>query len=343
MNQSWGGPEDAEAAPVGYRPDLHWVNVLTVDEREEHLYAGVKNAHGAQLWRFDGRKWEFIGGEGRNGDWRSDTCDHVYALAWHQGRLYAGMQDFQTHDDRDVPEAGNAEIYRFDAKRWELIAGRGINASWNEADAARWVYQLLSLDDVLYAAVARRGVRGLHWVGEVWRFADERWQRLAGEGIRDSRNDECSNIVASLIGYQGKLVVGYNASEALRENSFGNVWAWNPDEEVWRELRLPVECGDPSLVKRQTMFNTSLVYNGHLVMGGGGTSGDLALWLLDISENTWKCFAHPQMRRFAGPDGMETWNTCRYGYSMAEYQGDLITGFKGINGTAHFWRCRPER
>ena len=73
-----------------------------------------------------------------------------------------------------------------------------------------------------------------------------------------------------LIEYQGNLVIGFNTPDvALRRGAFGNVWAWNPRTERWLALCQPVEDADDALVKSQTMFNTSLVDRGHLVLGGG--------------------------------------------------------------------------
>ena len=338
---SWDAPRD-DAAAVGYRPELRWVNVLAVDPAGESLYAGVKSARGAQLWRFDSRRWELVGGEGDNGDWYSDAYDHVYALAWHQDRLYAGMQGFLSAGDSYQPEQGNAEIFRFDAGRWELVAGEGENGSWKSNSAAMWVYQLLSVGDILYAAIGRRSARSDGWIGEVWRFADERWERIGGEGERGSWNPDCVNLVTSLVEYQGKLIIGFNTPDVtLRQGAFGNIWAWDPGVERWLALCQSVEDTDDELVKSQTMFNTSLVDRGHLVLGGGAphTLGTLGLWSLDVAANRWRCFAGPGMRRFASPEDAALWNEGRYAYSMAHFRGDLVLGVKGYEGTGHFWRC----
>ena len=339
---SWDAPGDA-AAGVGYRPELRWVNVLAVDPAGESLHAGVKNARGAQLWRFGGCRWELAGGEGDSGDWRADAYDHVYALAWHQDRLYAGMQGFLSTDDDYQPEQGNAEVFRSDGSRWERVAGEGENGSWTEEDAAMWVYQLLSVGNILYAAGGRLGASGKRWIGEVWRFAGERWERIGGEGERGSWDPDCVNLVTSLLEYQGKLVIGFNTPEAaLRQGAFGNVWAWDPRAERWLELCQPVKDADDELVKSQTMFNSSLVDRGHLVLGGGAphTLGALGLWSLDVAANCWRCFARPGMRASAAADDAVLWNEGHYAYSMAHFRGDLVLGVKGYEGTGHFWRCR---
>jgi len=342
VNGSWDSPSDAGAG-AGYRPDARWVNALSADPEDKNLYAGVKGSRGAQLWRFDGCRWELAGGEGHNGDWSSHAYDHVYALNWHEGRLYAGMQGFLCDGDGYQPEQGNAEIFRFDGARWERVAGEGVNGSWDRDSAAMWVYELCQIEGILYAAIGRQGPRSRRWIGEVWQFADERWERVGGEGVRGSWDPEGVNLVTSLLAYQGKLVIGFNTpGVTLRKGAFGNVWVWDPSAECWHELDQPVVDADEELVSSQTMFNTSLVDRGHLAMGGGAphTLGRLGLWTLDLPGNTWRCFARPGTRGFASPDDAGLWNDARYAYSMAHFRGDLILGVKGYEGTGHFWRCR---
>ena len=338
---SWDAPGEVVGA-AGHRPELRWVNVLAADPADEVLHAGVKSARGAQLWRFDGEGWELVGGEGDDGDWHSESYDHVYALAWHDDRLYAGMQGFLSVGDHYQPEQGNAEIFRLDGGRWERVAGQGENGSWQEDSAAMWVYQLLSVGDILYAAIGRRGEGARYWIGEVWRFVDERWERIGGEGENGSWDPGCVNLVTSLIEYQAKVVIGFNTPAVpLHQGAFGNVWAWDPGAGRWLELCQPVEDADSELVQSQTMFNTSLVDRGHLVLGGGAphTLGMLGLWSLDVAANRWRCFARPGMR-FASPDDAAFWDEGRYAYSMAHFRGDLILGVKGYEGTGHFWRRR---
>jgi hypothetical protein len=314
-----------------------------VDPADACLHAGVKSGRGAELWRFDGSDWELVGGAGDNGDWRADAYDHVYAVAWHQEELYAGMQGFLSTGHAYDPEQGNAEIFRFDGSRWEQVAGQGARRSWDHDSAAMWVYQLLPVGDILYAAIGRRGKDDQRWIGEVWQFRDERWERIGGEGENGSWNPDCVNLVTSLIDFQGKLVIGFNTPDVpLRQGAFGNVWAWDPRTARWHELCQPVEGADRELVTRQTMFNTSIVDRGHLILGGGAPHalGALGLWVLDADQDCWHCCAQPGMRGFASERDAAVWNEGRYAYSMTHFHGDLVLGVKGYEGTGHFWRCR---
>ena len=75
----------------------------------------------------------------------------------------------QTTLDGYDPSLGNGEIYCLKDGKWSCTAGRGRSGSWNEDHCVTWVYALCSLGDDLYAAIVRHGVRGLRWIGEVWR------------------------------------------------------------------------------------------------------------------------------------------------------------------------------
>ena len=108
---------------------------------------------------------------------------------------------------------------------------------------------------------------------------DHEWALIGGEGRLGSWTREDG---------QGKLVIGLNTPDvALRPNAFSNVWAWDHRAGRWLELCQPVEDAGDELVKSQTMFNTSLVDRGHLVLGGGAPRclGKLGLWALDVAAN----------------------------------------------------------
>ena len=359
INRSWPAFTGAPGEGAGPNPGYVWVNSFLSDAAETCLYAGIKNNKGAELWRFDGSAWELAGGRGEIGDWQAPDYDHVYTLAWHEGVLHAGMHGHSSSfgagkfaDDqgasksgssaRYMPEFGNGEIYRFDGGRWERISGQGINGSWDEDHSTNVVYKLLSLKDDLYAAIGRFAVNHMRWTGEVWRMSNGRWERLGGEGIRNSWNLNSTNLVTSLLDYQGKLIVGYNCQACPdQQETFGNVWAWDPESESWHMLSQPAECEDPSQIPNQKSFNISDTFNGHLVFGSGraNITGKLAIWLLDIENDRWVCLGHPNQANYLNPVHAEIWKRNEYAYSMAVFNDDLIVGFKGPDGTGDVWRC----
>ena len=117
---------------------------------------------------------------------------------------------------------------------------------------------------------------------------------------------------------------------------FGNVWAWDPGNEQWHNLALPVSCPDETILPDQSSFNASVIWDGHLVISGGGADpvGRVGYWVLSVAK--WLCLGYPSG---AHPDaGAQAKDA--YGYSMTIFEDDLIVGCKGNVGTAHLWRFR---
>lgn len=338
---------------VGLRPGLKWVNCLLSDEEQRYIYAGAKvGGAGAELWRFQGERWEQVGGLGGEGDWASADQDNVYALAWHDGGLMVGMQSHFTNyglpqnaPEREHslsgydPSLANGEIYQLKDGVWTRVAGRGQLGSWDEDHEVTWVYTLCSLGRDLYAAIVRHGVKGLRWVGEVWRLRSGRWEQIGGEGVGGSWQLDESNIVTSLIAYQGKLVIGYNCQDAVNDpDRFGNVWVWNPETETWYDLSLPASCPDESILPDQSSFNASAIWDGHLVIAGGCADpiGRAGFWVLSPADGCWECLRYPS----GSHPEVDAQTQDAYGYSMTIFEDDLMVGCKGPSGTAHLWRCR---
>jgi hypothetical protein len=207
-----------------------------------------------------------------------------------------------------------------------------------------WVYTLCSIGGDLYAAIGRHAVRNLRWIGEVWRFRSGRWEQIGGEGVRNSWQLNHTNLVTSLIDYQGKLVVGYNCQDIPNDpERFGNVWAWDPGDEQWHHLGFPASCPDTAIISAQSSFNASAVWDEHLVVVGGSAdpTGCATVWALSIVENKWVCLGYPSMPRPA--NNADVWSQDAYGYSMMIFEDDLLVGCKGAEGTAHLWRCHRKQ
>lgn len=345
---SWPSQRNAPRQPNGgSRPP--WVNVLLADPEHRYLYAGVKQILGdkhAQLWRFDGSKWELIGGSGEPGDWNGPDFSHVYTLEWHQGKLYAGLQGHlppgnNVSDSRKkegTPDAqyNKGEIYSFDGRRWECVANRESFPSFTH-----WIYKLVSFNGHLYASIVRHGL-GTRFTGEVWRLKNNRWELVGGDGVNGSWRIETTHIVTSMLVYEGKLFVGYNCQECVpMDDRFGNVWSW--DGERWEQLLLPVECQPPSLASEQGSFNDLLVFQGRLIVGGGHgiNEGKLAVWELADDHLHWRCLGAPAGERFTQSVDAELWRKEHYVYSLTTFGDALIMGARGPIGSAHVWRYIP--
>ncbi len=345
---SWPTQADlTRQMPRGSRPP--WVNVLLPDPQGRHLYAGVKQTLGgqAQLWRFDGSTWEWIGGMGGQGDWNGPDYSHVYTLAWHQGNLCVGLQghlppgmnvqDSRTRNGTPDAQYNKGEIYSFDGTRWRKLAGIE-----DFPPFTHWIYKLVSFEGRLHASIVRHGAQ-TRFTGEVWRLNGERWERIGGEGVNASWRIPTTHIVTSMIVYKGKLFIGYNCQECPPNvNRFGNVWTW--DGLRWEQLQLPVACQDPSLPAEQGSFNELLVFQGRLVVGGGHgvNAGKLAVWELADDGSQWRCLGEPGMERFVRPRDADLWRKDHYVYSMATFQDALIMGARGPAGSAHVWHYKPS-
>ena len=344
---SWASQKNASrGSSQESRPP--WVNVLLADPEHRYLYAGVRQTlsdNHAQLWRFDGSKWELIGGTGKRGDWSGPDFNNVYTLEWHHGKLLVGLQGYllpgkSVHESREKERRPNAqydkgEIYSFDGKRWECVANRE-----SFRPHTHWIYKLVSFNGHLYAAIVRR--LGTRWTGEVWCLKANRWEHVGGDGINGSWRIEAAHIVTSMLVYDGKLFIGYNCQECPQMDSrFGNVWSW--DGETWEQLILPVECPTPSLAAEQGSFNDLLVFQGRLIVGGGHVNdGKLAVWELAADRRHWRCLGAPAVERFIQPADVDLWRKEHYVYSFTTFRDALIMGARGPEGSAHVWRYIPK-
>lgn len=345
---SWPSQKDrSRDLDRGSRPP--WVNVLLADPEHRYLYAGVKQTLGgkhAQLWRFDGSKWELIGGTGKSGDWNGPDFSHVYTLEWHQGKLCVGLQghlppgnsvhDSRNKEGRSNAQYNNGEIYRFDGDRWECIANIE-----NFPPFTHWIYKLTSFNGHLYASIVRHGL-GTRFTGEVWRLKDNRWEQIGGDGVNGSWRIGTTHIVTSMLVYEGKLFIGYNCQEcAPLDGHIGNIWCW--DGKTWEQLQLPVECQTPSLAAEQGSFNDLLVFQGRLIVGGGHgvNDGKLAVWELADDRRNWRCLGAPATDRFIQPADADLWRMDHYVYSLTTFRDALIMGARGPAGSAHVWRYTP--
>jgi hypothetical protein len=96
--QSDGSWQPLGVAPPEWKP-AHIFNHLIA--YNDILYLGVGGKRGTlSVWNFDGRRWQMLGGDGRNGSWTSPLIrqgnEWVYRLAIFQKKLYAGFASDRT-------------------------------------------------------------------------------------------------------------------------------------------------------------------------------------------------------------------------------------------------------
>jgi hypothetical protein len=92
-----------------------------------YLYAGlIANPGPTAVFRFDGARWEKIGGDGVNGSWRNPGFTYALSFASLDGRLVVSM-------DRNPMAAANfSSIWAFDGRSWRPVGLGHIPALWGE-------------------------------------------------------------------------------------------------------------------------------------------------------------------------------------------------------------------
>jgi len=102
------GSWDGEA---GYR------GVYDLAVFREQLYAGTwgDNRHAGSVWRFDGRQWQQVGGNGVKGSWRNRHITFVEDLVVHAERLVVSVQRSGLYRN------GTSSVWSYDGTRWRQL------------------------------------------------------------------------------------------------------------------------------------------------------------------------------------------------------------------------------
>lgn len=140
-----------------------------------------------------GRTWQLLGGKGVRGSWDSVSAEalQVRCMALYQGDLVVGLGDSD-----EFPELG--QVWRFDGRRWTMIGGKGVNASWSK----RMVGSLVADGNKLYA-----GLGSNPGDAEVWEFDGSTWRQIGGDGIAGSW-DDAHDLVWTMTMFRSQLYAG---------------------------------------------------------------------------------------------------------------------------------------
>ncbi len=173
-----------------------------------YLYAGlVANPGPTAIYRYDGERWEKIGGDGVNGSWSYHGFSYALSFASHDGHLVVSMNRHPMIEDNF------SSVWSFDGKRWQPVGLGHVPVLWGEMHN--------------YNAVA--SYRGLLLVGaggnpggnaSLWAIRDGRPSLVGGRGTRGSWGDaehdifdwldhENNQYVYRLIEWRGDLIVGF--------------------------------------------------------------------------------------------------------------------------------------
>jgi hypothetical protein len=296
------------------------VDSLAADAR--YLYAGTGMHLGmARVWRFDGVRWEQIGGDGLLGSWASDM-DSVWHLGFHQGTLWAGLVGEDSGQQR-------ALLYRFDGSRWELMTGdAGERGGWARNHGYIMAYVTASDGDHLFVGLAGRSPGA----GKVWEFDGNRFRQIGGDGLNGSWSNPEIRFVEDLLVRNGVLYASLQASSTAGTMD-PPVWKW--DGTRWSTV------GDvPAGWLGDTIFNKLLDFGGQLHVAAGGPPGSASVWKL--ADGTWtKIGGH-------GLDG-SSWHVgpgaggTQWIYTLAEFSGRLYAGLASAETrcAAQVWAYAP--
>jgi hypothetical protein len=295
------------------------MGVMTLAGDETHLYAGT-GAHLGQatVWRFDGRAWEKVGGDGIRGGWGADV-DCVHHLAFHRGELFAGI----VAEDAGVPRA---PLYRWDGQRWHLVTGENHeNGGWGAWMGYIMPYTLVSDGTSLFAGMAGRGENS----ADVYRIDSGGIVQIGGDGINGGWNHPDNAFVEDAIIRDGQLHVALNGT-LTRGRRDPPVWRF--DGIRWLPVgNVPAEWSDSAC----WIYNKLLDFRGELYLGVGGLARATGLWKLD-SAGIWRKVAG---NGIAGSDWASRGLYSRWIYTLHEFENRMYLGMASAetDGIGQVW------
>lgn len=186
------------------------------------LYAGlVANPGPTAVYRYDGARWEKVGGDGINGSWTYPGLTYAFSFASVGGQLVVSMNRMpMVHDDF-------SSIWAFDGRGWNPVGLGHIPALWGAMQS--------------YNAVA--SYRGLLLIGaggipagnaSLWTVRDGRPEMIAGHGINGSWGKRERGIadwldpgnneyVYRILEWRGDLIVGFGDDPGMAQ-----LWRFRP-------------------------------------------------------------------------------------------------------------------
>ena len=273
-----------------------------------NLYAGLGNSNGdGEIWRWNGTAWTKIGGDGINSGFSTNQGDGVYALAYGDGKLVAGLYD----------AAGNGTFWEWNGTAWTWAGGGYVNQSWGFYNLQS-VESSATYNEKLYVGT------GVTVAGNalVWEFNGTDWNVIGGQGIKNSWAADTFENVYTLQQYNGALYAGLGTTANDAE-------VWRYDDNYWTKV------GGDSLNNGWTtnyeQVNALTVYNGNLYVGLGNSANDSEVW--QWNGSIWAK---------VGGDGLNSsWATginIENVLSMAVYDGNLYAGLGSTVGDAEVWK-----
>ncbi len=273
-----------------------------------NLYAGLASSNGdGEVYSYNGSTWTKIGGDGLNSSFSSNQGDGVYALAYGNSKLVAGLYD----------AAGNATTWERNGSTWTWTGGGYVNKSWGFFNLQS-VESSATFNEKLYVGT---GV-GVAGNAMVWEFNGSSWQIIGGQGVNGSWAPGTFENVFALQPYKGSLyaAIGTTANDAEVWKYSGGSWTKIGGDSV-----------NGGWTTNYEQVNTLAVYNGDLYAGLGNSAQDAEVW-------KWNGTAWTKV----GGDGVaSSWAAAlniESVLSMTVYDGQLYAGLGATTGDAEVWR-----
>lgn len=189
-----------------------WTNyverITSLSVYKGQLYAGLGSSAGdaeVWLWNSAASTWSKVGGDNTNSSWDTTTFEQVESMMPYNGKLYAGLG----------LSAGDAAVWEYDGTSWTKVGGDDVNNSWTSGTYEK-VKTIVAYNGDLYA-----GLGNSAGDGEVWRYENGSWSKIAGNSV----NSGWTNVVEEVEAfspYKGKLYAG----TGLTANADALVWSW---------------------------------------------------------------------------------------------------------------------
>lgn len=191
---SWNGESwtkiGGDSLNSGWTTNYDRVRSLGVYRGE--LYAGLGATAGeAEVWRWNGSSWNKVGGDSVNSSWDAVNYEYVDSMIPFNDKLYVGLGI--TTDD--------AEVWEYDGTNWTKVGGDDVNESWTAGTYER-VRTLVGYNGALFA-----GLGNGTGDGEIWRYRDGVWVKIAGNSTNSSWGNTIEE-VTSFSPFNGKLYAG---------------------------------------------------------------------------------------------------------------------------------------
>ena len=271
-----------------------------------NVYAGLANSNGdGEVYRYNGTTWTKIGGDGVNSSWATNFGDGVYALAYNDGKLNAGLYD----------SASDGQYWQYDGTNWNRLGGGLVNGSWGYY-GFNSVESSTTANDKLYIGTGASTAGN----AQVWEYNGTSWAVIGGQGINGSWAADTYENVYTLQYFNGQVYAGLGTTA-------GDAEVWRYDGSNWTKIG-----GDGVSNSWGAGFEAvqvMAVYNDQLYAGLGNSANDAEVWRYDGANWT-----------KVGGDSLNGGWTTNYEavMSMVTYKGELYAGLGTSTNDAEVWR-----